>query len=239
MLGDLGAVRVDELHVVRSGRSVVDHVSFAIAAGEITGLIGPSGSGKTTVMRSIVGVQTVAGGSVEVLGTAAGSPGLRARRLPDAVALGLPRPHRAREPPLLLSGARRAGRDPERVIAEVALGPHANDLVARLSGGEQSRVSLAVALLGTPELLVLDEPTVGLDPALRRDLWTLFGRLTAAGKTLVVSSHMMEEAARCDRLLLLRDGRLIGDGSPKALLEETGTATLEEAFLHLTEVGSS
>ena len=118
-------------------------------------------------------------------------------------------------------------------LADVALADLAGQRVDTLSGGEQARVSLACALLAEPELLVLDEPTVGLDPVLRDDLWARFTALAKAGTTLFVSSHVMDEAGRCDRLLLMRDGRLIADDTPDALRAATGTADLEEAFLRL------
>jgi ABC-2 type transport system ATP-binding protein len=109
-----------------------------------------------------------------------------------------------------------------------------------MSGGQRGRVSLAAALLGDPELLVLDEPTVGLDPVLRRDLWQLFHRLTAErGATVLVSSHVMDEAERCHRLLLLREGRLLAEDTPEALRRRTGAATVEDAFLHLVDEARS
>ena len=108
-------------------------------------------------------------------------------------------------------------------------------VVRTLSGGQLSRVSLATALLGRPELLVLDEPTVGLDPVLRRDLWDTFRGLAADGATLLVSSHVMEEADRCDRLLLMREGPIVADESPKSLRERTGRENLDDAFLALVE----
>jgi ABC-2 type transport system ATP-binding protein len=123
----------------------------------------------------------------------------------------------------------------ERVIDDVDLRREADRLVNRLSGGQRARVSLASALLGTPEVLVLDEPTVGLDPVLRRDLWELFHRLADDGVTLLVSSHVMDEASRCQRLLLMRDGHLLADGTPDELLVRTGAPDIEQAFLSLVE----
>ena len=123
----------------------------------------------------------------------------------------------------------------DEAIDEVDLRAQADQLVRTLSGGERSRVSLATALLGGPDLLVLDEPTVGLDPVLRRDLWTLFHGLADAGATLLVSSHVMDEAGRCDELVLMRDGLIVAAAAPAELLERTGAASLEDAFLALAE----
>ena len=234
------AVTVDQLRVVRGGREVLPGLSLAVPRGQVVGLLGPSGGGKSTLMRAVVGVQRVAGGTVTVLGRPAGDPALR--RLVAYV---------TQSPSVYgdlsvqanlryfgrLLGLRGAALDDDvrRVVAAVDLADHIGATTARLSGGQRSRVSLAAALLGRPELLVLDEPTVGLDPVLRRDLWQLFARLAADGTTLFVSSHVMDEATRCDRLLLLRDGRLLADETPRSLLERTGAADAEEAFLRLIE----
>ncbi|GAA2773872.1 ABC transporter ATP-binding protein [Kitasatospora cinereorecta] len=230
------AVRVEGLTVVRGGRTVLHGLDLEVARGSITGLLGPSGCGKSTLLRAIVGVQRTAGGRVEVLGEPAGGAGLRHRvgyvtQAPSvygdlsvienldyfAAVLGAPRT------------------DPARVIAQVGLAGHERDTADRLSGGQRARVSLAAALLGTPELLVLDEPTVGLDPVLRQDLWRLFRSLADQGATLLVSSHVMDEATRCDRLLLMREGRLLADDTPAELLRSTGTADIDSAFLDLVE----
>ena len=230
------AIVVRGLRVVRGGRTVLDGVSFDVLRGTVTGLLGPSGCGKSTLMRSIVGVQVVAGGEVEVLGHPAGSAALRrsvgyVTQAPSvygdltvtenlryfARVLGAP-PH-----------------DVDRVVDEVGLSTHADVVTSRLSGGQEARVSLAAALLGTPEVLVLDEPTVGLDPVLRRDLWDLFARLAAGGTTLLVSSHVMDEATRCQRLLLMREGSILADDTPAGLLRFTGTDDIETAFLDLVE----
>ncbi len=220
----------------RGGRLVLPGVSLEVAAGTVTGLLGPSGSGKTTLMRSIVGVQIVEAGTVRVLGLPAGSPPLWRR-------VG----YVTQEPSVygdmsvrenLRYFARILGAPPSRIdeaIDEVDLRAQADQLTRTLSGGERSRVSLATALLGRPELLVLDEPTVGLDPVLRRDLWTLFHELAETGRTLLVSSHVMDEAERCDELVLMRDGTVVATGSPSGLLERTGATDLEEAFLTLAE----
>jgi ABC-2 type transport system ATP-binding protein len=185
-------------------------------------------------MRAIVGVQIVEGGSVTVLGQAAGSPPLRSRigyatQSPSIYAdLTV-----AENLQYFASILRAPASDVRRVIAEVDLVKNADQLVSDLSGGERSRANLSVALLGSPELLVLDEPTVGLDPVLRDDLWSLFHRLAASGVTLLVSSHVMDEAARCERLLLMREGRLLADDTPDGLRGSTATTDLEQAFLRL------
>jgi ABC-2 type transport system ATP-binding protein len=187
-------------------------------------------------MRSIVGVQIVAGGSVEVLGHPAGSPQLRRSLGYVTQAPSVYRDLTVRENLRYFAAVLGApAGDVERVVEEVELTSHVDVLVGRLSGGQEARASLAVALLNTPELLVLDEPTVGLDPVLRRDLWDMFARLAAGGVSLLVSSHVMDEANRCERLLLMRDGRLLADDTPAALLQATGTTDIEKAFLDLVE----
>jgi ABC-2 type transport system ATP-binding protein len=228
------AVVADGLRVIRGTREVLHDVSFAVERGSITGLLGPSGCGKTTLMRSVVGVQIVAGGTVTVLGEPAGSPSLRnkigyATQNPSVYA-DLTVTESLRYFAAIL---RAPAGDVARVIDEVGLSTHANHVVGELSGGQLNRASLAVALLGSPELLVLDEPTVGLDPLLREELWELFHRLADRGVTLLVSSHVMDEAARCGRLLLMRDGNILADDTPAALRARTDTADLEQAFLQL------
>ncbi len=202
----------------------------------MTGLLGPSGSGKTTLMRSIVGVQLVESGEVTVGGLPAGSPELRRRIGYVTQAPSVYSDLSVREN--LKYFARILGAPNARIeetIETVALGGQAGQVVHTLSGGERSRVSLATALLGRPDVLVLDEPTVGLDPVLRRDLWQTFHRLADDGTTLLVSSHVLDEASRCDQLLLLRDGRIVFTGTPDELLQSTGADNLEAAFLALAE----
>lgn len=228
------AVDVAGLCVRRGGRTVLRDIDLRIETGTVTGLLGPSGCGKTTLLRSLVGVQRVAAGEVTVLGLPAGS-----RQLRDKVGYVTQAPSVYQDLSIAenlryfasVLGAPRT--DPARVVELVGLGGRERDLVARLSGGQRARVSLAAALLGAPRLLVLDEPTVGLDPLLRRDLWQLFHRLADDGTSLIVSSHVMDEASRCDELLLMRSGRIIASGTPSALLENTGTKEIEQAFLAL------
>jgi ABC-2 type transport system ATP-binding protein len=234
--GAATAIAVDGLRVRRGGRVVLDDVSTSLPAGTVTGLLGPSGCGKSTLMRAIMGVQRIEAGDVRVLGEPAGSKGLRARvayltQAPSVYADLTVRENLSYFARVL--GAPAA--DVERVTEAVGLGSMSGRIVAGLSGGERTRASLATALLGRPEVLVLDEPTVGLDPVLRRDLWALFHRLAGDGATLLVSSHVMDEAIRCDRLLLMRDGRLLADTTADGLLRETGAADAEAAFLALVE----
>ena len=228
------AIEVRDVGVTLGGRPVLDGLSFTVPAGQVTGLLGPSGCGKTTLMRCVVGVQRIDRGEVRVLGMPAGSPPLRCRvgyvTQTPSVYGDLSARDNARYFAALYGTSRAAA---DRTLAEVGLADRAAQMVGTLSGGERARVSLACALLAAPELLVLDEPTVGLDPLLRQDLWARFHALAAAGTTLFVSSHVMDEAGRCDRLLLMRDGRLIADDAPDAIRAATGTADLEEAFLRL------
>ncbi len=232
------AVEVRDLVVVRGGREVLSHLDLTIGGG-VTGLLGPSGCGKSTLMRSLAGVQQLTSGTVEIFGTTAGSKPLRDRLGYVTQAASVYDDLTVTEN--LIFFARVLGLGPDAVapaIGAVDLDSHRDQLVGRLSGGQRSRASLAVALLGSPELLVLDEPTVGLDPVLRRDLWALFHRLADSGVAVFVSSHVMDEADRCDRLLLMREGRIIADGSPDEIRERTGSDDIEAAFLALVEASA-
>jgi ABC-2 type transport system ATP-binding protein len=230
------AVAIEGLRVRRGGRLVLPDVSLGVRRGAVTGLLGPSGSGKTTLMRAVVGVQVVEAGALTVLGLPAGAPELRRRVGYVTQAPSVYADLSVREN--LRYFARILDVPLDRIaetIDVVDLRLQADQVVRTLSGGEQSRVSLATALLGDPDLLVLDEPTVGLDPVLRRDLWATFHRLAENGTTLLVSSHVMDEAERCDELMLMREGRIVAAAPPAAILEQTGTSDLESAFLALAE----
>ncbi|SEK48678.1 ABC-2 type transport system ATP-binding protein [Blastococcus sp. DSM 46786] len=228
------AVTVTDLVVDRGHRRVLDGLSCTVPPGQVTGLLGPSGSGKSTLLRAVVGVQVVRSGEVTVLGEPAGSPALRSRvgyvtQAPSVYADLTVRENARYFAALYGRGAKEA----DAALAAVGLAGAAGQLVENLSGGQRGRASLACALVGGPEVLVLDEPTVGLDPVLRVELWARFHALAAGGATLLVSSHVMDEAARCDRLLLLRDGALLADATPAEVRAEAGTDDLEDAFLRL------
>jgi ABC-2 type transport system ATP-binding protein len=229
-------IEIEDLRVVRGGNVVLPGLSAAVAPGRVTGLLGPSGSGKTTLLRAIVGVQIVAGGEVRVLGLPAGAPALRSRVAYMTQAPSVYADLTVRENLVYFArilAVATGGID--AAIATVELEAEADRVVSRLSGGQLARASLAVALLGEPEVLILDEPTVGLDPVLRRDLWNTFHRLAEGGATLLVSSHVMDEADRCDELLLLREGEILAAGTPAELKERTGTRDLDATFLALVE----
>ena len=226
------AVAVDHLTVIRGDRMALADVTVRIAPGTITGVLGPSGCGKTTLIRSIVGTQLIASGTVTVLGLPAGSAELRHRVgyvtqdatiYPDLRVVDNVRYFAS------LYGTNADAAD--EAIANVGLEDHRTALCGNLSGGQRTRASLACALVAQPDLLVLDEPTVGLDPVLRVDLWDQFDQLASRGTTLLVSSHVMDEADHCGDLLLLREGRLLAHTTPTKLREDTGCQSLEEAFL--------
>jgi ABC-2 type transport system ATP-binding protein len=231
------AVSITGLRVTRGKREVLHEINVRIGPGSVTGLVGPSGCGKSTLLRSVVGVQIVAGGSIEVLGLPAGSPALRKRigysTQAPAVYTDASVTENLRYFATVL-GAEHA--DITRVVGEVGLGRFEHQLAGNLSGGQLSRLSLAVALLGRPEVVVLDEPTVGLDPVLREELWKLFFDLRESrNATLLISTHVMDEAARCEQLILMREGRILAHDAPARLCEQTGAPDIERAFLALVK----
>lgn len=233
-------MEVSDLVVVRGGRMALRHLDLSIAGGCVTGLLGPSGCGKSTLIRALVGVQRLTSGSVTVLGETAGSRPLRDRIGYVSQAASVYDDLTVVENLAFFARVLGVGTDAvDRCVAAVDLTSDVDRVVGRLSGGQRSRVSLAVALLKEPDVLVLDEPTVGLDPVLRKDLWGLFHRIAAGGAAVFVSSHVMDEAERCDRLLLMREGRIIADGTPAQIKEQTGAADIEQAFLTLVATGST
>lgn len=225
------AVEIRELTVTRGGREVLHGLDTVVASGRVTGLFGPSGSGKSTLIRAIAGVQAHVQGTLTVLDREAGSAGVR-RQLGYMTQAPSVYEDLTVAENLRYFASLRDGSVGD-VIQQVDLGPQAHQLVRSLSGGQLARVSLAAALVAEPRLLLLDEPTVGLDPLLRRDLWSLFRRLAAGGTTLLVSSHVLDEARHCDELILLREGRIVAQLTPAALVARTGTEDMDEAFVRL------
>ena len=236
MMNSGGAIAARGLRVRRGGREVLHGLTFELPGGRIAGLIGPSGGGKTTLMRAVVGVQRSVSGELRVLGEVAGSAPLRRRIGYGTQGQSAYEDLTVRENLEYFAAivSARLGQVAE-VVEQVDLGDAAGQLARSLSGGQRSRLSLAAALLGRPELLVLDEPTIGLDPVLRERLWGLFRALADGGTTLLVSSHVMEEAARCDAVLLVREGEVLAHGTPAELTDRTATEDLEQAFLRLIE----
>jgi len=232
----MSAIEIDGLRVKRGQNLVIPGLSLDVPAGSVTGLLGPSGCGKTTLMRSIVGVQIVEGGTVKVLGEPAGSRGLRARVAYVTQAPSVYSDLSVRENLRFFARVLGATEDRiERAIETVKLGEFTHRVVRDMSGGQRARVSLATAMLGEPEVMILDEPTVGLDPLLREDLWRTFDSLAGEGKTLLVTSHVMDEAANCQQLALMRDGRLLAVAPPQELLDRTGSENMTDAFLKLID----
>jgi len=229
------AVEVEE--VVKSyGRlRVLDGATIRVRRGEIYGLLGPNGAGKTTLIRTLIGMVIPDTGTVQVLG----------QRMPDVPILsriGYMTQAAALYPDLSVEenvAFFAAINDAQENVAEalkfVELSERRNTVVSTLSGGMRQRVSLACAVVHRPELLLLDEPTVGIDPVLRNQFWDQFKAMAANGTTIVVSSHVMDEAERCQRLGLIRAGRLLAEGSAQELKSKAGVEKLEDAFLKLSE----
>ncbi|MGH3345980.1 MAG: ABC transporter ATP-binding protein [Nocardioides sp.] len=229
-------VEVADLVVVRSGREVLHGLDLTIPPGQVTGLLGPSGCGKSTLMRAVVGVQQVRRGGVTVLGEPAGSSGLRDRVAYQTQAASVYDDLTVDENLTFFARVLDVDRGAvERAVTAVDLESHRDQVVANLSGGQRSRANLAVALLCDADVLILDEPTVGLDPVLRVELWNLFHRLADEGAAVLVSSHVMDEAERCDRLLLMREGRIIADGTPDEIKQKAGADDVEQAFLTIVK----
>lgn len=224
------------LIVKKGSYTILDGLTFTVEQGSVTGLIGPSGSGKTTLMRTMVGVQALTSGELKIDAVPAGSPELR-----HSVGYVTQSPSVYNDLTVLQNLQyfshllEKSERDIRAVLHEVELTDQKNQLVSSLSGGQRARVSLAVALLGDPEVLILDEPTVGLDPILRQKLWSLFAHLARLGKTVIISSHVMDEADRCDHLLLMRDAKLLWQGTRKDLLKKAHARSVEGAFISLVE----
>lgn len=235
------AVQIKDVSVTLSKHyQALKHVSVNLPSGKVIGFIGPSGAGKTTLIRAIVGRQRLSGGTITIDGLPAGATKLRSQLSYMTQETSIYNDLTVHENLAYFASMFGVARqDTKEAIATilhtVALDDHEKQLVGKLSGGQKQRVSLAIALIGQPKLMVLDEPTVGLDPVLREQLWQLFRKLTGSGTTLIISSHVMDEAERCDDLLLIRNGELLAHGSPEALRKQTGTRSIEQSFLKLVE----
>ena len=234
------AITVSDLVVQRGKVRALRALSCRVRAGRVTGLLGPSGSGKTTLIRAIVGVQVVRSGTVTVLGEPAGSRALRGKigyvSQSPSIYQDLTVLENARYFAAIAGVGAAAAR---QAVRDVGLASAADQLVGNLSGGQRSRASLACAIVGDPPVLVLDEPTVGQDPVLREELWDAFRQRALAGATVLVSSHVMDEANRCDSLMLIRDGALLADDTPAAIKRHAGTDDMDRAFLQLIRQGAS
>ena len=227
------AVLARDLRVRRDGIEALTGLSFTITARRVTGLLGPSGSGKSTLIRAIAGVQAGVGGELSVLGLTPGSPALRRELGYMTQAPAVYEDLTVMENLRYFAEVR--GAQVGGLLERVGLREQSHQLVRRLSGGQRARVSLAAALVGSPRLLLLDEPTVGLDPLLRRELWQLFGELATDGATLVISSHVLDEARHCDELILLRAGSLVAQLTPAEMAARTSTEDMDQAFVRLIE----
>ena len=230
------AISITDLSVIRGRTRILSQFNLEVESRAILGLLGPSGSGKTTIMRSVAGLQRLTGGSIRVLGSPAGDKSLRTRIGYSTQDASIYRDLTCRENIDYFSALQgHASSSTDEILELVDLSKNRKQLAATLSGGERARLALATALVGVPEILILDEPTVGLDPLLRRDLWSLFHRFTDEGKTLLVSSHMMEEADHCDELVLLRNGAILASGTPRELRDQTGVENMDAVFISLVE----
>ena len=230
------AISITDLTVIRGRTKILSQFNLEVESGAILGLLGPSGSGKTTIMRSVAGLQKLTSGSIRVLDRSAGDKSLRTRIGYSTQDASIYRDLTCSENVdyfAALQGSQTSSVD--EILELVDLGKNRKQLAATLSGGERARLALATALVGTPEILILDEPTVGLDPLLRRDLWSLFHRFADEGKTLLISSHMMEEADHCDELVLLRNGAILASGTPRELRNQTGVENMDAVFISVVE----
>lgn len=224
------------LIITKGSKQILKSISCSVQPGVLTGLIGPSGSGKTTLMRSIIGAQKITDGMLTVRSLPAGSKKLRSQIGYVTQAPAIYDDLTVYQNIAYFAAIMGAGKAQiTNVLKKVGLDTQHGQIASTLSGGERARVSLAIALVGNAPVLVFDEPTVGLDPLLRRDLWNLFAELASEGRTVLVSSHVMDEAERCTDLLLLRQGTVLFEGSKQALLKVTGSSTVEAAFVSLIE----
>ncbi|MEV4160513.1 ABC transporter ATP-binding protein [Nonomuraea dietziae] len=230
------AIRVSALRKTYGANVAVDDVSFTVDAGETFGVVGHNGAGKTSTVECLSGLRRPDGGSIEVLGL---DPARRRRALAERIGVqlqeaGLPDRLKVAEALRLFAAFYRRPDDWRQVMERWGLAPLARKAYGDLSGGQRQRLQIALALVGSPELVILDELTTGLDPVARRETWALVGELKAAGVTVVLVSHFMDEAeALCDRIAVFAGGRIISLGTAAELMTATGTNSLDEAYLEL------
>ena len=228
------AVEVQSLIITKEGTEILRGISLNIPEGKIVGLLGPSGSGKTTLMRSIAGLQRITSGAIEVLGEKVGDKSLREAISYSTQSASIYGDLTVDENLGFFASLYSENEYAiDEILKSVDLTKNRKQLAEKLSGGERARLALATALVGKPQLIILDEPTVGLDPVLRKQLWGVFRMLTHQGKTLLVSSHVMDEAEHCDHLILLRDGKVLAEGSVSELKSKTQKDEMEDVFISL------
>ena len=230
-------IEVSDLEVKYDKTTILKNINLNIKKGEIVGFLGPSGSGKTTLVKALIGMKAPSRGEIEVLGekmpsleviTKVGYMAQSDALYEDLTALDN----------LLFFGelynlkGKAAKTRAMELLALVNLEKYASKAVRNYSGGMKRRLSLAISLIHSPELLILDEPTVGIDPVLRRSFWNEFKRIKNNGGTIIITTHVMDEAYNCDRLSLIREGEVIADGSSDEIIKASGTVNLEEAFLY-------
>lgn len=230
-------IKATDLEIKYDKTTILKNINLNIKKGEIVGFLGPSGSGKTTLVKALIGMKAPTKGEIEVFGVRMPSLEVVAQVGYMAQSDALYDDLTALDNLLFfgelynLKGKASKERSME-LLELVDLQRDANKAVRNFSGGMKRRLSLAISLIHSPELLILDEPTVGIDPVLRKSFWNEFKRIKENGGSIIITTHVMDEAYNCDRLSLIRDGEIIADGSPKEIISSSGTNTIEEAFLY-------
>ncbi|ETY72818.1 glycosyl transferase family 2 [Lactiplantibacillus fabifermentans T30PCM01] len=234
---------IDLKHLAKDfgNQTVLKDINLTVNPGEIVGLIGPSGAGKSTVIKVTLGMEVASGGSAKVFDTQMPNRELLGRigymAQTDALYDALSGRENLKFYGLMKGIAKKdMAAAIDHVAKVVDLTDHLDKRVAGYSGGMMRRLSLAIALLGDPDLLILDEPTVGIDPALRRQIWAELGRIRDAGRSILITTHVMDEAELCDRVALLLDGKVMAFDEPVVLKQQYGVDTIEDVFLKAEDV---
>jgi ABC-2 type transport system ATP-binding protein len=232
----MNCIEIENLSVEKSKRKILNSLNLVIPNSKSIGLLGPSGSGKTTLMRSIMGLQKITEGKIRILGFEAGAKDLRNKISYSTQSASLYLDLTCIENLEFFSSLFDENElSIQEILDLVQLNQVKNQLAKTLSGGEKTRLALGTALVGAPELIILDEPTVGLDPILRKQLWQIFKELNKKGKTLLISSHVMDEAENCDHIFMIRDGKIIASGNTSELKSRTGLGNMEDVFISLVK----